>query len=232
MTSFHLKLIALITMFIDHIGGVIFPNHFWIRYIGRLSFPIYAFLISEGLKKSSNIKIYLRNLVILAFISELFYDICFNTNINLFYKTNTIYTLFFASFSIYLYNKCNNLLILFLGIFLSYILKTDYNFLGVSLIYIFYFCYNKTQYLTYGILWVTIKYLTNLITIIYSIFEKNIILSNAYIEKSLSLYFFTIIPFFIIFFYNGKRGKNIKYTFYILYPLHLAILCIIKLFIL
>ncbi|WP_317366816.1 TraX family protein [uncultured Tyzzerella sp.] len=236
MTSFNLKIIALITMFIDHIGSVIFPNHFYIRFIGRLAFPIYAFLISEGLKNTSNIKNYVKDLFILALISELFYDICFNTSINLFYNTNTVYTLFLASISIYFYNKINTITIkylcLFLGISLSYIFKTDYDILGVLLIYIFYFSKNKYNYLTYGIIWVNLKYLNNISSILYSKFNTNMYLSNTYITNSLGLYLFTIIPFFIIFYYNGKKGKNIKYLFYLLYPLHLFILCIIKLFIL
>lgn len=236
MTSFHLKIIALITMFIDHIGYVIFPNHFWLRYIGRIAFPIYAFLISEGLKKTSNIKKYLRNLLILALISELFYDLCFNKNINFFYKTNTVYTLFISSLSIYLYNKNSDNIIkylsLLLGLSISHILKTDYDILGVLLIFIFYFLHNKYEYLIYGIIWVNIKYLSNISYILQYIFNKNIYLSNIYIINSLGLYLFTIVPFLIIMFYNNKKGNSLKYIFYILYPLHLFILCIIKLFIL
>lgn len=236
MTSFHLKIIALITMFIDHIGYVIFPNHFWLRYIGRIAFPIYAFLISEGLKKTSNIKKYLINLLMLAVTSEIFYDLCFNKNISLFYKTNTVYTLFIASLSIYLYNKnYNNItkyLSLLLGLSISYILKTDYDILGVLLIFIFYFLHNKYQYLIYGIIWVNIKYLSNISYILKYIFNKNIYLPNIYVINSLGLYLFTIVPFLIIMFYNNKKGKNLKYTFYVLYLLHLFILYIIKLFIL
>lgn len=236
MTSFHLKIIALITMFIDHIGYVIFPNHFWLRYIGRIAFTIYAFLISEGLKKTSNIKKYLRNLLILALISELFYDLCFNKNINFFYKTNTVYTLFIASSSIYLYNKNSDNIIkylsLLLGLSISHILKTDYDILGVLLIFIFYFLHNKYEYLIYGIIWVNIKYLSNISYILQYIFNKNIYLSNIYIINSLGLYLFTVLPFLIIMFYNNKKGNSLKYIFYILYPLHLFILCIIKLFIL
>lgn len=236
MTSFYLKIIALITMFIDHIGSVIFPNHFWLRYIGRIAFPIYAFLISEGLKKTSNIKKYLINLLMLAVTSEIFYDLCFNKNISLFYKTNTVYTLFIASLSIYLYNKnYNNItkyLSLLLGLSISYILKTDYDILGVLLIFIFYFLHNKYQYLIYGIIWVNIKYLSNISYILQYIFNKNIYLPNIYVINSLGLYLFTIVPFLIIMFYNNKKGKNLKYTFYVLYLLHLFILYIIKLFIL
>ncbi len=236
MTNFSLKLFALITMFIDHIGSVVFPNHFWLRYIGRFSFPIYAFFISQGLKNTSNIKNYLRNLFLLAIISEPLYDLCFHNSINLFYQTNTVYTLFISSLSIYFFtnsiNYITKYIILFLGIFFAYILKTDYDAFGVILIYMFYFINEKKLYVIYGIIWVTLKNLNNISTILYYKLNNNLYLSTTYISHSLDLYIFTILPFFIILFYNGKKGKNIKYIFYILYPLHLFVLSIIKIFLL
>ena len=233
MTTYHLKIIAFLTMFIDHIGEAIFPNHLLFRYIGRLAFPIYSFFISEGLKKTSDIKNYLKDLFILAIISEFFYDLCFNSSINLFYRQNTVYTLFIASLSIYFYKKSitylQKFLSLFLGMFLSYILMSDYDILGVLLIYIFYFNNNKLKNLFYGILWVTMKNINSLLNIFYYDFN---ILSKTYIYESLNFYIFTIIPFFILLFYNGKKGKNAKYIFYILYPLHLFLIYILKVFLL
>lgn len=229
MTSFSLKLLALITMIIDHIGSVFFPDIFLFRFIGRLAFPIYAFLISQGLKHTHNIKKYLKNLFILAFISEIIYDLCFYNKINIFYNMNTVYTLFIASFSIYLYNKNNicKFIYLFLGIIFSYLFNTDYSFLGVILIYIFYFENNKIKMLISCLCWATIKYFYSLYIIIDSLI-KNIYLKQSYTIYWGGLYLFTLLSFFIIMFYNGKKGKNLKYTFYSLYPLHLILIYIVK----
>ncbi|MBQ9857979.1 MAG: hypothetical protein IJO77_03165, partial [Oscillospiraceae bacterium] len=48
LSGFILKTVAVITMLIDHIGAVLFPFNPLFRYIGRIAFPIFAFLISEG----------------------------------------------------------------------------------------------------------------------------------------------------------------------------------------
>ena len=44
-----LKLMACVTMLIDHIGAIFFPYISWFRIIGRISFPIYCFLLAEGI---------------------------------------------------------------------------------------------------------------------------------------------------------------------------------------
>ena len=58
MSSFVLKMIAIITMFIDHIGYAIFGELSFFNYIGRIAFPIFAFQISEGYLHSKNLKKY------------------------------------------------------------------------------------------------------------------------------------------------------------------------------
>lgn len=66
-----LKLLALISMLIDHMGIVFFYDVISFRIIGRISFPIYAFLISDGCKYSKNIYNYAIKLFLLAIISEI-----------------------------------------------------------------------------------------------------------------------------------------------------------------
>lgn len=54
LTGNQLKLIAVITMTIDHVGAYIFPNILWLRIIGRIAFPIYAYMIAEGCQHTRN----------------------------------------------------------------------------------------------------------------------------------------------------------------------------------
>lgn len=66
-----LKYIAMITMCVDHMGEVLFPNYIWLRYIGRLAFPLYAYLIATGYDLTSNRKKYILRLCLLACLSQL-----------------------------------------------------------------------------------------------------------------------------------------------------------------
>ena len=68
----NLKLIAALLMVIDHVGAVFFPTIHILRYLGRLSFPIFAFCISEGFYYTKSKTKYLLKLLIFAIISEPF----------------------------------------------------------------------------------------------------------------------------------------------------------------
>ena len=64
MSSFILKLIAIITMTIDHLGYVVYGKISWMNYIGRLAFPIFAWQISLGFQKTKDVKLYAFRLLI------------------------------------------------------------------------------------------------------------------------------------------------------------------------
>ena len=80
LTNFDLKLIAIITMTIDHIGAIIYNDIDIFRIIGRISFPLFAFLLVEGFKNSSNRLKYFLRLIIFAFITQPIYDYAFKSN--------------------------------------------------------------------------------------------------------------------------------------------------------
>ena len=71
MTSFSLKIIACISMFLCHIPFVYEDTIIPLFYIGRLAFPIYAFLISEGYNHTKDVKKYLTRLIVFAVISQI-----------------------------------------------------------------------------------------------------------------------------------------------------------------
>lgn len=210
MSFFTLKLIAIITMTIDHIGY--FNDIPLFRVIGRVSFPIFAFLIANGIRYSSNIKKYLATLLGFALLMSI--------SINSFYyfmsalkmpDINIIfYTLFLGGLASYLHKQFffTNKLILIpisLLLLLALYLKVDYGFLGVLLIYLFYLSTDKIS--------------TFLITLLFSLLTYT---NSVYIV-------FSLISFLPIYFYNGSKGFNLnKYFFYIYYPLHFLVIYLLS----
>ncbi|MBD9099179.1 hypothetical protein EGP98_06280 [bacterium] len=213
LSNFDLKILAIITMTIDHIGAIIYPNIDAFRIIGRISFPIFCFLLVEGFKHTHNRFRYFIRLLLFAIITQPIYDYAFNNH-----ELNILFT-FSLSFLLlssiefikkiinkynkgienYLYKTISYLLIYIIFLILSIILNVDYQALGISLVLIF--------YLSPNILLSLLLYLTIAITL------------NV---NNIQLY--SLIAFIFIYFYNGKKGKNIKYFFYLYYPLHLLLL--------
>lgn len=215
MSSFVLKLIAIITMFIDHIGYVIFDGFSFFNYIGRIAFPIFAFQISEGYIHTKNLKKYFLRLFIFALISQipfmLFHKILSNE-----FALNIFFTLLLGLASIYIYDKSKHK---FFGIVISIIIgiiaefiHCDYGFYGIAIILLFYVFKNNNLLSSISfIIAVTINYLIPIIK--YGFY-------NIY----LYLYIFTLIPIIFISLYNGKKGKNTKYLLYLFYPIHLLLI--------
>lgn len=227
MSSFVLKIIACVCMFCDHFGDAVFGTTTFLNFIGRISFPIFCFQIVQGYIHTHDVKKYITRLGLFALISQvpfmLFYHFVFGD-----FAINVIFTLLFGLLAILIYDKYHKFVGVCCGLLLAtiaQICKFDYGFFGVFIIFIFYLFHNKKIYL--GIIYILsvfIKYLIPPIQKgipIYYLFSIN--------TYSLLMYFtcFAIIP---ILFYNGQKGKDAKYLFYIFYPVHLLILAMITFF--
>lgn len=116
LTSFHLKMIALTCMIIDHIGATVLdgPSFSILRWIGRIAFPLYAFMIAEGCRHTKSREKYLLRLGLFALVSELPFDLAFwydprmnysdgHSPIDFFSQTNVFFTLFFGVACIHIY---------------------------------------------------------------------------------------------------------------------------------
>ena len=71
LSGFDLKCIAVFSMLTDHIGAILCPSQVWMRYVGRLAFPIFGFLIVEGFFHTRDLKKYMGRLFLFAVISEI-----------------------------------------------------------------------------------------------------------------------------------------------------------------
>ena len=104
MTSFVLKIIALISMLSDHLGYIIFGRFSFMNCIGRLAFPIFAFSITEGFNHTKNLKKYLYRLSIFAIVSQIPFMLFMSTFTSRF-SLNILFTLLLGLIAISIYDK-------------------------------------------------------------------------------------------------------------------------------
>lgn len=235
MTSFALKIIAMITMFCDHLGDAIFKGFSYFNYIGRIAFPIFAFQISEGYIHTKNLKKYLIRLMVFALISQIPY-ILFLSLYSRGVRLNVFFTLALGLIAICLHSYIHKdisgtidtrikssipnislkLIVEFLPVaavcIIGELAKVDYGWWGVLLVFIFY--YFKQNKLAMNISFITMCIIYYGIDIIQTGFN------TIYIW----LFAFNVLPILFINLYNGKQGKKIKYLLYIFYPAHLLVL--------
>ncbi|MCL1944672.1 MAG: conjugal transfer protein TraX [Firmicutes bacterium] len=225
-------------MLIDHIGYFIFPNLILLRIVGRIAFPLFAFLIAFGATKTRNLYKYFFRLLVFAIVVQLIIFIVSNvTNLHIFENFNVFFTLAGAVGCIILNNSVQKYLykilisiqysgktdgkyiaifgmyILAFGIilFLSTILKFDYGIAGIILIYLFYLCLVKSLYFA--------KQTAVFVLLLFNIL---MLLQGAFAIQILSI----VSIIFIIYFSDKKLkiSKLEQYAFYIFYPLHLVII--------
>jgi hypothetical protein len=98
-----LKIIAIVTMVIDHVGRILYPDLLFLQVIGRLSFPLFAYLIVLGVESTKKPRKYMTTLLIFALISQVPYFLAFG--IQPFERLNILFSLFLSAVTIYYYNK-------------------------------------------------------------------------------------------------------------------------------
>ncbi len=210
LTQFDLKIIALITMLIDHIGMVLYPGEMWLRAIGRLSFPLFCFLLTEGYNYTSSKKKYVIRLAVFAVLSEIPFDLAKSNMLFNWKEQNVFITLLLGFLLIWAYDRfCYTNRVLLLGIYIAVMVaaffsKCDYNAAGVLFIFLFY-VFRKIkpmQYLSFS-------------AVDIACFDK--------------MQYYAILALIPITLYNGERGKKLgKWFFYPFYAVHFLVLFGIK----
>lgn len=215
MSSFVFKIIACITMFIDHIGYAIYGEFSWCNYIGRLAFPIFAYQITEGYTHTKSLKKYFFRLFVFALISQIPFML-FHTMVSSGFALNVFFTLLLGLLAIFLFEKLPSKLVSLPAIALlcsiAQVTNMDYGYWGVLLIFVFYLCKNnKILLATSFFALLCIRYVPNFIHYHFHYIYLVLFLCT----------FASIIP---ILFYNKKQGKKMKYFLYFFYPVHLLLI--------
>lgn len=215
-----LKIIAVITMVIDHIGAIFLPQYAILRYIGRMAFPMFTYAVAVGYRYTHNKKKYFRNLFIFGIITIPFYVFAFGK-----VRTNTM--LEFAALILFLYFLDNtNKLYKPLATFLIIVLCT------ITEIFILPLIGFSHEYGLYGILmgiifyYFDVKHYHPIITLM--LFSFITICYGNRIQMIAPVAYIIII---CINMFDFSKIKLNKWFFYIFYPGHLALFGLIKLII-
>jgi len=241
ITAFFVKLIAIVTMIIDHFGAV-FAMPIYFRVIGRIAFPLFVFLIAEGCKYTKSMEKYILRLGIFALVSEVPFDLAFRggiSGIDFLNNTNIFYTLWLGVVCVYVLQKVKKfaqdkqyanraymLLWLIVPIFVygamlaADWLGTDYGGVGVLFVFL------TAAVAQFEELEVAKAMQMLIIAIFVFILYFNSFILDIPIEYWINI---TAVQFLlaglstliIIALYKGKQGYAVKWLFYVVYPVHL-----------
>lgn len=214
LDSFSLKMIAVITMIIDHVGFMFFADVEVLRIIGRLSLPIFAFLLTEGLLRTRNLKSYMLRVVAFGFISQIPYSLANYLVGNDPFSLNIFFLLALGLGALALARRQSNIwvgaLIIVAAAILATIFRIDYGAYGILLIASCYLMHSRV------LLGSTLFVISNLATMVLLPYPIGFI------------QMFAIVSLPLILSYNGKPGLKIsRWWFYWFYPAHLALLCLL-----
>ena len=224
MSIFILKIIACVSMILDHIKYS-FPSteNFFTMYLGRLAMPLFAFVATQGYIHTSDLKKYIKRLFIFSIISQIPFML-FRKLVDEGVLINVIFTLLLGIMTIYAFDKTKNK---YLGFAISLIIivigeliQVDYGFFGVGLVFLFYLFRDEKitllfTYISFTFLYYFIRY------------WNEIILGPSAIYQIIKYFIATVSPIILILLYNGKEGRKLKYFYYWFYPIHMMVLYII-----
>ena len=253
MTSFGIKIVAILAMTFDHIGKIIgqgrllsaFPTlsmetssqviHL-LNWSGRIAFPLFAFLLAEGFSKTSNMLKYVLRLALFAFISEPFFYYAFTPSepsfdgflnyLCRFNLTNVFFTYTFSALAIYALQNVDQ----------KFHRKNFICFIPIIAMAAFFAEFFNSDYGAAGVFLIIALYFVKkkqkkMLIIFFWAFVVYIWGQSGYgldwsMVSSYNIleYIFAISACIFIWLYNFNRGNPIKWCFYIYYPAHLIII--------
>ena len=203
-----LKGIAMVTMAIDHIGLVLFPQQIWMRIIGRLAFPIFAYLIAEGCRYTGNKFRHFLEIFVLGIVCQIGYAV---VSPDLYFGVLLTFSL--SILLIYAVQKAESnkayIPVAVLGVVLAWILceklpgvSFDYGFAGVMLPVLV--SLPKKQP------WKLVAAAVGMVLVCLNLQD---------------IQWWSLLALVPLALYSGQRGrKGFKYGFYIFYPVHLLVI--------
>lgn len=235
LTSRWLHIFAMAFMLMDHMWATVFTNQQWLTQIGRLAFPIFAFMTVEGYVHTSNFKKYMARLFAWAVISEIPFDLM--TSLRWFnpYHQNVLWTFIIGLLLVHLNETVKKkeqpwLTLLtaigsiVLGYVAGFITFVDYNSAGIITVLVFYFLRGR-KWWNYLLQFAALYYIN--VEMLKGLFFELEIFGHSFeiVQQGLAIFSLAF-----IWLYNGRPGKKTKafqYFCYAFYPVHMMVLWLI-----
>lgn len=237
MSSFALKIIALISMVIDHVGKVFCRSEWWMECVGRLAFPIFAYQAAVGYRRTRDVRKYVKRLAVFAVVSQAPYSLFMGMLGEDIMRMNVGFTLLFAvvmlitaEYMAQWKGKWWAIVPVVAVCVAAELLKADYGAYGVAMVGLFY-CLGQML----EDKWVPRRQLAMQTAAIVAMYgaitiAKYLSWVVQYPEYG-TMYgweiIWTIMALVPILAHDGRRGRSGKWLFYIFYPAHLVVLYII-----
>lgn len=235
LTALSLHVIAMLCMVSDHLWASLVSGNLWMNCVGRITFPIFAFLIVEGFYHTRNFKKYVTRMLLFALLSEIPFNLLYNGTYVYPYHQNVLWTFLIALLCMKAMDHirakekpvltvlgCGGLVLF--GALLGLVTMVDYNAPGVLMVFTFYFFHGRKWYHFLGqflvLYWLNVELLRGM----------DIPLNLFGLDFFLPTQGFALLALIFIWLYRGKQGlhnKWIQYGCYAFYPVHMLILGII-----
>ena len=229
-----LHILAMLFMLCDHAWATVISGQEWLTAVGRLAFPIFAFMLAEGFRRTGSAKRYALRLLVLALLSEIPFDLMYGATVFYPFHQNVIWTFLIAMLCMWAISAVRKhgkilltipvcLIAAAVGYLAGRLLMTDYGGEGVLTVLLFYLFPGKAWwqklFQTLGMIGLNCILLASLV-IPVSLFGHTVELP----EQGLAL--LALIPIWL---YNGKQGYHSRCTrliCYGFYPVHMLILAL------
>ena len=235
ITSFALHILAMALMLCDHMWITVIPGNDWLTDIGRLAFPIFAFVTVEGFFHTKNLKKYVKRLFIFALISEIPFNLVVGSGIFYPLHQNVLWTFLIGIGLIWINENAKDketskrILVAGITVVMGFVLGIlsfcDYYHAGVLTVLIFYF-FRERKWQNFVLQALCLWYInTQILSGFY--YEWEIFGTKIEVLRQ-GFALFALVPIWL---YKGKQGpynKWIKAFYYWFYPAHLLVLWLIR----
>lgn len=231
-----LHILAMAIMLCDHSWATIFPGTQWLTRIGRIAFPIFAFLLVEGYFHTHNLRRYMTRLLAGAVISEIPFNYMVGGGPIYPYHQNVLWTFFFALLIVSTIDKLHQQLrpaaalaasaaLAALGYLLGYVAMVDYYGLGILTVLVFYFFRERT-WTNFALQFACLLVINGFL--LGGIYWPVTVMGHEFELPQQGLALLALVPIWL---YHGRQGyhnKRFQRFCYAFYPLHITVLCCIS----